>query len=270
MTEFPETADIETASEDYASRFSSRAGQWMLAEQARHLRAGLQHLSAESSILDVGGGHAQTAIPLAEDGHHVTVTGSDAACACRLPEDGSVDFRVADHLHVPYPDRSFDATISFRLLPHCGRWQALIAELCRCADHYVVVDYPTSQSLNVIADALFGLKKKVEKNTRPFTLFHHRDIKEAFAANGFRIVQRRAQFFWPMVIHRMLNRPGVSQALELLPRCLGATALLGSPIVLVAERVAQKQPQHDHAKATRRHTGSECGQLLIPNNRTGL
>ena len=34
----------------------------------------------------VGGGHAQAAVPLAKDGHRVTVTGSDESCRRRLDQ----------------------------------------------------------------------------------------------------------------------------------------------------------------------------------------
>ncbi len=206
----------------------------MLGEQSRHLLAGLPLPKTGGTLVDVGGGHAQTAPVLARIGWHCTVTGSDPICAARLPD--GLAFEVADNLALPHPDRSFDAAISFRLLPHCDHWRELIGELCRVARHRVVVDYPTRQSLNVVSDAFFALKKGVEKNTRPFTLFSHREIRGAFAAHGFRVVQRTPQFFWPMVVHRMLERPAASKILEAPCRLIGLTAAFGSPVVLVAER----------------------------------
>jgi SAM-dependent methyltransferase len=148
----------------------------------------------------------------------------------------SVNFVLADCLALPFADQAFDAVISFRLLPHCTQWQALLREMCRVAKTRVVFDYPTTQSLNVVADSLFGLKKKLEKNTRPFTLFRHDDIRKVLETQGFKVSARRPQFFWPMVLHRMIKIPILSRILEAPCRVLGLTRLFGSPVVLEARR----------------------------------
>jgi len=171
-----ESADIETATDDYASRFSGPVGAWMLEIQEHAVRA-LLGAPGGRTLLEVGGGHGQLAGPLARAGWRVTVHGSDAACARRIEPliaAGTVQFLTGDILALPLPDRSFDCVVSVRLLPHCERWPALVAELCRVARHAVIVDYPTSESINRLAPALFGAKKRIEKNTRTFTLFTHR------------------------------------------------------------------------------------------------
>ena len=237
---FPETADIETATDEYAGRFAGASGQWMLDVQSQALRKALAGISG-GSALDVGGGHGQTEHVLRDAGFSVTVTGSAESCRHRLPAE--TPFILADHLRLPYEDRSMDVVISFRLLPHCDRWQELIPELCRVADQRIVVDYPAKQSVNFIADKLFALKKGFEKNTRPFTLFSHKEIKEAFDEQGF-TVKRHPQFFWPMVLHRMLKRPALSRLLEMPARLLGLNHFFGSPVVLEARR-REKTPNVD-------------------------
>jgi hypothetical protein len=104
------------------------------------------------------------------------------------------------------------------------------------AEDRVVVDYPARMSVNVVAETFFGWKKKVEKNTRTYALFQHREVREVFEANGFTVTRRHPQFFWPMVVHRMLKRPKLSQGLENAARLLGLTRLFGSPVVLEAQR----------------------------------
>ena len=126
--------------------------------------------------------------------------------------------------------------ICFRLLTHCEQWPQLIRELCRVSKSPVVVDYPTSQSLNAIAPALFGAKKKIERNTRLWRLFKHREVRQAFRDAGFRITDRRRQFALPMVLHRALKCAPLSAALETICRACGLTALFGSPVILRAER----------------------------------
>ncbi|HEY6547702.1 MAG TPA: class I SAM-dependent methyltransferase [Vicinamibacteria bacterium] len=238
-----EQADVETSSEGYARRFAGPVGEWFLGVQERTT---LELLGAwpGATVVDVGGGHAQTAPPLARAGYAVTVVGSEPSCATRLQAHlGSasapsrpVQFETADLLRLPFADRSFDVALSYRLLPHVTRWRELVGELARVARSVVVVDYPTRRSLNLVAEGLFAVKKGVEGNTRPFTVFEDREIEAAFAAHGFRVTARRPQFFWPMALHRALGAAPFSRALEAAAAGLGLRHLLGSPVILRLER----------------------------------
>lgn len=231
---FPETADIETSSDEYAGRFAGPAGQWMLAVQERLTKRLLADLPPGAEILDVGGGHGQLAIPLARAGYRLTVVGSDASCAHRIRsilEEGRCRFLVGNVIDLPFPDRAFDAVIAFRLLTHCERWPVLVKELCRVSKGVVVADYPTSQSLNAVAPALFEAKKKVEVNTRTWKLFRHAEVQAEFTRQGWRLRRRAGQFFLPMVVHRMLKTRAVSAALEAVCAALGLTRLWGTPVI---------------------------------------
>ncbi|MDP8237140.1 MAG: methyltransferase domain-containing protein [Candidatus Erginobacter occultus] len=233
-TPFRETADIETSSDGYARRFAGPTGRWMLAVQEERTRALLRPYGPGRSILDVGGGHGQLAIPFCREGHRVTVLGSAPECSTRIREaveHGTCRFCVGNVISLPFPDRSFDLAISFRLLTHCGRWPALVAELCRVARRAVIVDYPTSQSVNRLAPRLFAAKKKLEGDTRTWKLFTHAEVREVFADQGFRESQRYKQFFLPMVAHRMLKCRPLSAGLEALARAAGLTRLAGSPVI---------------------------------------
>lgn len=233
-----EIADIESSSDDYARRFAGPSGEWMLKVQERGF---LELLAGHPGVpvLDVGGGHGQLALPLARGGWAVTVAASDPACRHRIADavqSGLLRFVVADLLRLPFPDRCFDTVVSVRMLTHCGRWEQLVGELCRVARRTVIVDYPTSQSLNRIAPVLFGAKKKFEGNTRLWRLFRHREVEEAFAAAGFSVFARRPQFFLPMVLHRLVRLLPVSGALEGAADALGLTRRWGSPVILEARR----------------------------------
>ena len=233
-----EHADIETSSEDYAARFAGAAGAWMLGVQEQIvLRWLVQRPGA--TVLDVGGGHGQLALPLARAGFGVTVLGSDAVCIQRIQDEVNakrIKFEVGDLVALPFPDRAFDVVVSIRLLPHCAAWPKLIMELCRVARSAVIVDYPTTQSVNFFSSALFGAKKKIEKNTRPFTLFRHSEVAAEFARYGFTVAARKGEFFLPMVLHRMLKCPALSAALEGTCGVLGLKKLLGSPVLTLFER----------------------------------
>ncbi len=230
----PETADQESSSAEYARRFSGATGAWMLEVQKQRTYALLQNLPPPASVLDVGGGHGQLAIPMSQSGYEVTVIGSDPACAHRIQRllDTSTCRFVTGHLlELPFADNQFDAAISFRMLTHCEHWQRLVSELCRVAKQFVIVDYPTSESINRIAPWLFEAKKKMEVNTRVWTSFRHQEIRDAFAEQGWTCAGRQKQFFFPMVVHRMLQFKFLSRMLEGTARATGLTRWLGSPVI---------------------------------------
>jgi hypothetical protein len=169
----------------------------------------------------------------------LTVYASDPVCRERVRayvDGGRARFESGDLLHAPFPDRSFDVVLSFRLLSHVAAWPALVAELSRLAARAVVVDYPTRRSVNAMAGTFFEAKKNVEGNTRPFAVFRDADVVGAFAANGFHPTARRPQFFLPMALHRAHGRGGLARALESIPRFTGLTRALGSPVILRVER----------------------------------
>jgi 2-polyprenyl-3-methyl-5-hydroxy-6-metoxy-1,4-benzoquinol methylase len=230
-------ADVETASADYASRFAGPVGEWLLDVQTRATRQLLLRFPG-SAVLDVGGGHGQLALPLSEAGFDVTVLGSEGACGAPLQAlvgSGRARFQKGDLLKAPFANMSFDVVLCYRLLPHIDEWQALIGELCRLARWAVLVDYPTSRSLNAVQGAFFGVKQRVEGNTRPFRVFAESEIREAFEAANFKLAARRPQFFWPMALHRALRSAAVSRQLESLAATLGLTHRFGSPVLLRAE-----------------------------------
>lgn len=240
--DYLETADIETSSPDYASRFSGSVGEYFLNQQSR-ITLQLLRTTPGVTLLDVGGGHGQLAGVLADHGYRITVTGSNDICGTRLAEkmqDRSYSYTTCDNLHLPYDDNAFHTVISFRLLPHVGQWQQLVAELCRVASHSVILDYPDPRSFNILYTILFRLKKAMEGNTRTYTMFTRTQLRQEFTCNGFSTPLFKPEFFWPMVLHRKLKNPSVSKLLELPPRLLGLTTLLGSPIILQSFKLSAK------------------------------
>lgn len=230
---FPETADIETSSEAYAARFSGPTGAWMLHVQESIVLDLLKSRHA-ATVLDVGGGHGQTAIPLCRERMQVTVVASAESCRRRIAsvvEHGQCQFTVGNLIQLPFSDQSFDAALCFRLVTHCERWPQLIQELCRVARHAVIIDYPTGQSLNRLAPQLFKAKKKLEGNTRTFRLFRHDELEHEFNRHGFRTGRRAGQFFLPMVLHRMLKCRPLSATLESACRRWGLSRRWGSPVI---------------------------------------
>ncbi len=235
-----EDADVVTSSDDYARRFSGAVGGYFLEVQAA-ATLDLLRPFAGASVLDVGGGHGQLTGALVDSGHPVTVLASDPACEARVApwtRSGRARFLADDLIRPALAERSFDVVLSFRLLPHARGWRELVATLSRLARRAVVVDYPTRRSVNAAAELLFAVKKGVEQDTRPFTVFRDRDLEQAFAACGLHPTGRRPQFFFPMALHRATRSAALARGLEGAARALQLTRWLGSPVILRLEPAA--------------------------------
>ncbi len=238
MDAFPETADIESSTDEYARRFEGPTGRWMLKVQERITRSLIAPYEIGCSVLDVGGGHGQLAIPLSKAGYKVTVVGSAMECSHRIQHDveaRNIRFQVGNMIDLPFMDRSFDVVLCFRMLTHCERWPKLVFELTRVARRVVIVEYPTSQSINRFAPWLFEAKKKVERNTRLWRLFTHEEIRTIFDRYGYRRACMQKQFFFPMVVHRMIDFLPVSTGLESIAHHTGLIRVAGSPVIAAFE-----------------------------------
>ncbi len=231
---FPETPDIETSSEDYALRFSGKVGAWFLAVQEE---ATLRMLApyAGAKILDVGGGHGQLTEALVQSGYQVTILGSSDSCKTRIQhliDKSSCIFKVGNILDIPYRSQSFDVVVSYRLLPHVVRWEHLISELTRVTQKAIIVDYPVIRSMNYIAPFLFQFKKRLEGNTRLFTIFKESEVVETFKSCNFIPADRYPEFCLPMVFYRALKSYRLATGIEGICRLSGFTNAFGSPVIL--------------------------------------
>ena len=231
------TADIETSSEDYARRFRGSVGEWFLRVQARTVSDLLGDAGRESlSVLDVGGGHGQLTRPLLDAGHRVVVHGSRPVCHDRLSGLGTSIARITSDLwHLPFSDDAFDLVVGIRLLAHVDEWRLLLGEMTRVSRRFVLVDFPARGPHHALVTALFGAKRKLEGNTRPYFDYLPSEIEEVFESRGMRISGATRQFGWPMALHRGLRSARFSALLESVSRALGITDRFGSPVLMLAE-----------------------------------
>jgi ubiquinone/menaquinone biosynthesis C-methylase UbiE len=234
LNNFPETADIETSSEEYAHRFSGNVGSWFLRMQ-EEITLKLLSPYPGVTVLDVGGGHGQLTDALVRNGYRVTVLGSSEVCMKRIKtfvDQGRCAFKVGNLLNLPYSEKYFDVVISYRLLPHVVRWKPFLIELARVGRKAVMLDYPPIRSVNYLSPLLFNFKKKMEGNTRPYTCFQESEILNVFKTSGFVMSDRCPQFLAPMVIHRILKSPKFSSSIEQLFQIFKLTRWFGSPVIL--------------------------------------
>lgn len=234
----PETPDVESSSPQYAERFAGEIGGYFLETQTRIFLKLLEPLPGRR-VLDVGGGHAQLARPLVERGYRYTVFGSPEASRERLETvlgPGRYEYACGDLLDLPFPDRSFDHVVAFRMLPHLRSWRRFLEEMCRVARCGVILDYPDRRSLNAFTGALFWAKKAAEQTTRSYQLFHRSDLQEVLRDQSFGKTRFEPQFFLPMVVHRILGSAKLARGVEAPCRWVALTKHYGSPVIVRAVR----------------------------------
>lgn len=233
--------DILTSSSDYAKRFASAVGQYFLHHQEAIVADMLSGQERYSSMLDVGGGHGQLTDLLLRKAEHLYIHGSDASCGNRLlgvlsANIGVSSFVVSPLTVLPFPDRSIDVVVAFRLLAHTSNWRKFIKELCRVSKDCLIFDFETLCSFNLLTPVLFQIKKLIEGNTREYICYRHAEIAKELAKHGFVVSSMKKQFALPMGFHRALGQVGVSRRIENLFSTTGVTDVLGSPEIVLARR----------------------------------
>ena len=235
-TDYPETPDIETSSDDYATRFAGEVGTWFLKLQ-EDITLDMLKPYVGATVLDVGGGHGQVTDALVANQYNLTVLGSVPVCVERIQhhvDKGDVQFQTGNVLKLPYDDNAFDVVLSYRLIAHITDWHTLLAEFARVARKAVIMDYAELNSVNLISSYLFSMKKSLEGNTRPFELHKLGDLRAQFQEHHFKVDAVRKQFFFPMVLHRKLKSVPISSLLEGTSRQIGLTRAFGSPVIIRA------------------------------------
>ena len=232
ITKFPNAPDLESSTEDYATRFSGKVGKWFLNRQSIATESLLK--GENLNILDVGGAHGQNIETLRKLGHRITIFSSDGCPTTIIDHalaNNLIEYKTGNLLQLPFEDNSYDVVISYRTMSHMEDWQGFIAEMSRVAKSRVIIDYPTIYSFNVFYRILFKAKKRIEKNTREFNTYTTKSIAHCFKNNGFELESKFHQFFLPMALHRLLGNPVVSTIAETIFAFVGLTELLGSPLI---------------------------------------
>ena len=225
--------DLELVTESYGRRFAGPSGEWMLKVQGEGTLDLLRRWP-QASVLDVGGAHGQVVPYLVTGGYPVSAFSSDPFCEFKIRDyvsSGKCSFYSGSFWALPFPDKAFDVALSFHMLSHLTHWREFLSELIRVARKAVIVDFPTKRSINGAAGGLFWLKEKLEGNTRNFISYTEAEVKAYFESQGFEMKERSPKFFFPMVVHRMLQMPTLSAGLENIMRHVKITEYFGSPVI---------------------------------------
>lgn len=233
-------ADPATARAFDEKRFGGPIGELVASTQARVIGDFLGSVQGRR-ILDVGTGTGRAAFVLTRAGAQVTgVDSSDEMLSVarrRAAEDGlDVTFSRGDAHALEYPDRSFDAVVSLRVLMHTPRWRQCVAELCRVADNLVVLDYPSAYSAAALEAVGRRIMAGVGLKTEPYRVLASGPLYTALKRSGFRVRAVHRQFVLPITLHKTLGSRRLTTQVEGFLGKTGALRLFGSPITLVAER----------------------------------
>lgn len=142
------------------------------------------------TVLDAPCGVGRLSLWLGQLGYSVTAVDLGEAAVLytqRLLASNDIPAKVSSQniFALPYSEGEFDATICFRLLHHfesSADQQALIRELCRVSDDYVVISYMSPYSLTSLRRRWRRTVSGKPIKQHPNTL---QSLVEMFAANGF-------------------------------------------------------------------------------------
>ena len=233
-------ADAANAQAFDARRFGGPIGDLVARGQADVLANMLGPVQGRR-IIDVGTGTGRGAFLLAAAG--ARVTGIDASeemlaiARSRAREmHAAVEFTVGDAHKVEFADRSFDIAVSLRVLMHTPRWRQCIGELCRVADHAVVLDYPSGRSVALLESIARRLLHPFKLAAEPYRVFLDGQIRSELARHGFRITATHRQFVLPIAVHKAVGSARFTTVAEQWLARVGLLHLFGSPVTIYAER----------------------------------
>jgi ubiquinone/menaquinone biosynthesis C-methylase UbiE len=225
-------------------RFSGPIGT-LLAETQEQVLADFLPGLPGMRVLDVGTGTGRAALLLARRG--AAVTGVDAsrqmldiAESRAQQEKLAVAFGVGDAHRLEYPDRSFDAAVTLRVLMHTPDWRQCLGELCRVAARRVVFDYPALWSAAALQAAGRHVAAAFGSRTEAYRVFRASVIDAELARHGFSVVARHRQFVLPIAVHKAIGSRGFTTGVERTLAGLGLLRLFGSPVTVVAARQGER------------------------------
>lgn len=239
-------ADPATAGGFDQLRFSGPIGTLLAETQERLLLSSVPNLQGRT-VLDVGTGTGRAALVFARGG--AAVTGVDASAQMldvareRSAAEGlHVEWLEGDAHSLSFPDRSFDAAISLRVLMHTPDWRRCLSELCRVGRERVVFDYPALVSGAAVQAAARRVAAALGRRTEAYRVFGATAVARELARHGFVTEAVHRQFVLPIAVHKAIGSRRFTLGVEALFARAGLLRLLGSPVTVVAVRQGSGRP----------------------------
>jgi SAM-dependent methyltransferase len=154
-----------------------------------------RHIGQVGSLLDIGCGDGENTRAMAAQAGATRVVGVDVL----VRPTATIEVHPYDGVHLPFPDRSFDAVTMVDVLHHCGDPQAVLREALRVASRVLAIkDHfafgPLTHKMLYWMDIAGNAKDGIPS---PGTYFEPQQWVEMIAAAGGRI----AALDWPLKTH---------------------------------------------------------------------
>ena len=171
------------------------------------------------------------------------VTGVDASAQMldvareRARAEGlAIDFREGDAHDLAFPDRSFDAAVSLRVLMHTPDWRRCLAELCRVARERVVFDYPALVSAAALQAAGRRVAAAIGSRTEAYRVFRAARCEPNWRDTASAWPPSTGSSCCRSPCTRRSGRAASPRASSAALTAAGLLRLFGSPVTVVAVR----------------------------------
>ena len=231
-------ADPDVARSFDAERFGGTIGEFIKWNQEEVVFRELPSVEGWK-IADVGAGTGRLTIPLIEKGAHVTACDASSQMLEVLRQKTSspnLEIQVVDAQELPFPDRHFQCSLSFRMLLHVIDWKKALSELCRISQDWVIIDFPPKHGFLLLAPAWHSLRKLFSRKVQSYQTFQLDEVFTELKLHGYEVVSIDPGFFLPLAVYRTFRSRRLMNSAEQLFSRLGLTRRFGSPFTLFARR----------------------------------
>jgi ubiquinone/menaquinone biosynthesis C-methylase UbiE len=190
-------------------------------------------------IADIGAGTGRLTIPLLEKGAKVTACDASAQMLEVLQEKSKnplLETRVVDAQALPFEDRTFQCSLSFRLLMHVIDWRKALSEICRISDDRVVIDFPAKHGFLRLVPAWHSIRGLVSQNVQSYKTLNPEEVFSELRGHGFEITSMDPGFFLPIAVYRMFHSKRLMNGAERIFSGLTLNKHFGSPVTVFARR----------------------------------
>ncbi len=223
-----------------AMRFGGSFGRYIAEHQLSFV---LKHIDnpSGSRILDLGAGTGRTALPLSRLGASVLAADASEKMLSIIQEKSflqgiPLELAQIDAHTLPFPDRSFDTVITFRLIMHVVNWRQTLSEICRVSRNTVILDFPPKCGLAGFAPIVHHLVRPFRKNHQSYRVFNISDITSALYAEDYVVTAMDKHLVLPFGLHRFVNSSGFTAVSESVLAKAGFRDLFGAPVTVIARR----------------------------------